>query len=160
MVSSCPEVECRSIDGDWEFILLACDGIWDVLSNQVGKMLVGLVLVLHEVKKYQKDAGDYTICPIFLCCNAGSGGLCDQTNREGTRARGYMRRIDDKMSSTRLQYGRIGVWQHDCRSYLFATSWTIRKVRHAKNLVDMYPRPSYQGLILYQQSDLRHWLIF
>jgi protein phosphatase 2C family protein 2/3 len=24
----------KTINEDWEFILLACDGIWDVLSNE------------------------------------------------------------------------------------------------------------------------------
>lgn len=28
-----PDVEERTIDSDWEFIVLACDGIWDVMSN-------------------------------------------------------------------------------------------------------------------------------
>jgi len=34
IVSGCPDVVSRTISEDWEFILLACDGIWDVLSNQ------------------------------------------------------------------------------------------------------------------------------
>lgn len=29
-----PDVEVRTITPDWEFIVLACDGIWDVMSNQ------------------------------------------------------------------------------------------------------------------------------
>ena len=29
-----PDVETRKIDGDWEFLVLACDGIWDVMSNK------------------------------------------------------------------------------------------------------------------------------
>lgn len=28
-----PDVEVREITDDWEFLILACDGIWDVLSN-------------------------------------------------------------------------------------------------------------------------------
>lgn len=35
IVSACPEVEHRTVTKDWDFILLACDGIWDVLNNQV-----------------------------------------------------------------------------------------------------------------------------
>lgn len=34
IVSGFPEVQYRIVDKDWEFILLACDGIWDVLTNQ------------------------------------------------------------------------------------------------------------------------------
>lgn len=29
-----PDVITKTITNDWEFILLACDGIWDVLSNE------------------------------------------------------------------------------------------------------------------------------
>jgi len=34
MVIPYPDVEEREITKDWEFIVLACDGIWDVMSNQ------------------------------------------------------------------------------------------------------------------------------
>ena len=29
-----PDVIVKTITEDWEFILIACDGIWDVLSNE------------------------------------------------------------------------------------------------------------------------------
>lgn len=29
-----PDVEKREITEDWEFLVLACDGIWDVMSNE------------------------------------------------------------------------------------------------------------------------------
>ncbi len=29
-----PDVVVKNINENWEFILLACDGIWDVLSNE------------------------------------------------------------------------------------------------------------------------------
>ncbi|XP_058980488.1 probable protein phosphatase 2C T23F11.1 [Musca domestica] len=29
-----PDVETRTIDEGWEFLVLACDGIWDVMTNQ------------------------------------------------------------------------------------------------------------------------------
>ena len=35
MVIAVPDVEVREITEDWEFILLACDGIWDVVTNVV-----------------------------------------------------------------------------------------------------------------------------
>lgn len=31
--SAAPDVIEKTITEDWEFILIACDGIWDVLSN-------------------------------------------------------------------------------------------------------------------------------
>ncbi|KAH8379982.1 hypothetical protein KR009_008303 [Drosophila setifemur] len=33
IVTAYPDVETRKIMEDWEFIVLACDGIWDVMSN-------------------------------------------------------------------------------------------------------------------------------
>lgn len=34
-----PDVEVRTINRDWEFVVMACDGIWDVLSNEVRILL-------------------------------------------------------------------------------------------------------------------------
>ncbi|EDW58286.1 probable protein phosphatase 2C T23F11.1 isoform X1 [Drosophila virilis] len=34
IVTAYPDVETRQIMPDWEFIVLACDGIWDVMSNE------------------------------------------------------------------------------------------------------------------------------
>jgi len=34
IVTCQPDVEAATIGEDWDFLLLACDGIWDVLSNQ------------------------------------------------------------------------------------------------------------------------------
>ncbi|KAK5643526.1 hypothetical protein RI129_007371 [Pyrocoelia pectoralis] len=33
MVTAYPDVQVRTITPDWEFIVLACDGIWDVMTN-------------------------------------------------------------------------------------------------------------------------------
>jgi protein phosphatase 2C family protein 2/3 len=34
LLSAAPDVTIKTINEDWEFILIACDGIWDVLSNE------------------------------------------------------------------------------------------------------------------------------
>ncbi|XP_019877597.1 probable protein phosphatase 2C T23F11.1 isoform X2 [Aethina tumida] len=34
IVTAYPEVEERELTPEWEFIVLACDGIWDVMSNE------------------------------------------------------------------------------------------------------------------------------
>lgn len=31
---ACPDIVCRNVTMDYEFIVMACDGIWDVLSNE------------------------------------------------------------------------------------------------------------------------------
>lgn len=33
LFSAYPDVEIRTVTPEWEFIVLACDGIWDVMSN-------------------------------------------------------------------------------------------------------------------------------
>lgn len=35
IVTAYPDVVEREINEDWEFAVLACDGIWDVLRNEV-----------------------------------------------------------------------------------------------------------------------------
>lgn len=37
IISCCPDVQVRQVDNDWQFVVLACDGIWDVLTNQVSQ---------------------------------------------------------------------------------------------------------------------------
>lgn len=34
IVTAFPDVEVRDITTDWEFVVMACDGIWDVMSNE------------------------------------------------------------------------------------------------------------------------------
>ena len=34
IVSGCPDVVEKTITPEWDFMVLACDGIWDVLTNQ------------------------------------------------------------------------------------------------------------------------------
>ena len=32
-----PDVTVNDVTSDWEFIVLACDGIWDVMTSQVSR---------------------------------------------------------------------------------------------------------------------------
>lgn len=34
IVTCDPDIQAATVEADWDFLLLACDGIWDVLSNQ------------------------------------------------------------------------------------------------------------------------------
>lgn len=34
LFTAVPDVISKTITEEWEFILIACDGIWDVLSNE------------------------------------------------------------------------------------------------------------------------------
>lgn len=34
LYTACPEVEIHAVTAEHEFVLLACDGIWDVMTNQ------------------------------------------------------------------------------------------------------------------------------
>ncbi|GLG96107.1 hypothetical protein R5R35_007275 [Gryllus longicercus] len=34
IVTAYPDVEVRDVTPDWEFVVMACDGIWDVMSNE------------------------------------------------------------------------------------------------------------------------------
>jgi protein phosphatase 2C family protein 2/3 len=38
IISCSPDVQVRKVEPDWQFVVLACDGIWDVLTNQVGSL--------------------------------------------------------------------------------------------------------------------------
>lgn len=40
IVTAKPDVQEREIGEDWEFAVLACDGIWDVLTNEVSGYVV------------------------------------------------------------------------------------------------------------------------
>lgn len=30
-----PDVQIKDVTPDWEFVVMACDGIWDVMTNEV-----------------------------------------------------------------------------------------------------------------------------
>ncbi|XP_030380210.1 probable protein phosphatase 2C T23F11.1 [Scaptodrosophila lebanonensis] len=53
IVTAYPDVETRKILEDWEFILLACDGIWDVMSNaevlQFCRSRIGMGMYPEEI---------------------------------------------------------------------------------------------------------------
>lgn len=34
IVTAFPDIEVRKINEDWEFLVIACDGIWDVMANE------------------------------------------------------------------------------------------------------------------------------
>ena len=43
-----PDVEVRDINPDWEFLVIACDGIWDVMTNEVSWVCQYLSTLLQE----------------------------------------------------------------------------------------------------------------
>ncbi|XP_047998538.1 probable protein phosphatase 2C T23F11.1 [Leguminivora glycinivorella] len=78
IVTAYPDVQVRQLNDDWEFIVIACDGIWEVLSNEdIGN--TGAFAVLHLC--------EFGMCSIFavvcqtctcLAPNCATGGLgCD-----------------------------------------------------------------------------------
>ncbi|CAF4370502.1 unnamed protein product, partial [Adineta steineri] len=54
VVTAAPDVVTKTITEDWEFILLACDGIWDVLSNE-------------EVLKFVRTRVAQQMTPEMIC---------------------------------------------------------------------------------------------
>lgn len=53
-LAACPDVTVKEINPDWEFIVMACDGIWDVLTSEVSRSLT-----LQMVPQFQ------TGCELF-----------------------------------------------------------------------------------------------
>lgn len=53
IVTAYPDVEMREITEDWDFLVLACDGIWDVLSNeeviQFCRKRIGMGMMPEEI---------------------------------------------------------------------------------------------------------------
>lgn len=50
-VSAEPEIECISLDGEEDFIVLACDGLWDVLSEDQ--------VAINVYKKIKECPGEF-----------------------------------------------------------------------------------------------------
>lgn len=74
VVTAAPDVITKTITGDWEFILIACDGIWDVLTNEEALSFVRT--------RVAKQIPPETICEELmtrcLAPNCQMGGLgCD-----------------------------------------------------------------------------------
>lgn len=47
-LTAAPEVKCHLITAEDEFLLLACDGLWDVASSQAAVTFVGAKLRSHN----------------------------------------------------------------------------------------------------------------
>ena len=75
MITAFPEVKVETITQDSDFMILACDGIWDMLSNQQ------CVDIVYEGLRAQKELSDIVEGILDRCLAsdvASSGGLgCD-----------------------------------------------------------------------------------
>lgn len=74
IISACPDVVTREISCDWQFVVLACDGIWDVLSNQE----VADFVVARLAKGLQPEVICEELMTRCLANDCSMGGLgCD-----------------------------------------------------------------------------------
>lgn len=73
IVTALPEVKTFDIDEDWEFMVLACDGIWDVLTNQA---VLNFVTEMIGEGKYPEEICEelLTYCLAPVCQMGGLGG--------------------------------------------------------------------------------------
>jgi len=61
-----PEVQQFSITEDWEFVVLACDGIWDVMSNE--EVIEFVRIRLGQIKLADEESHqNFTIHPEEIC---------------------------------------------------------------------------------------------
>lgn len=73
IVTAFPEVEKFNITEDWEFVVLACDGIWDVMTNQEVVNFVRTRLAQSEVRANGTESfmDPEEICEeLVTCCLA------------------------------------------------------------------------------------------
>jgi hypothetical protein len=63
-----PDIEVRNVTPDWEFVVIACDGIWDVLTNEVS---FWQYLSFQSVPSF-KGATCYYHYPIHIISNETS----------------------------------------------------------------------------------------
>ncbi|KAJ7600523.1 phosphatase 2C-like domain-containing protein [Mycena floridula] len=74
VVTSDPDVVCHEIGESDEFLVLACDGIWDCLSSQ---QVVDIVRLLVAEGKTLNEVSE-TICELCVAPDTSGGGLgCD-----------------------------------------------------------------------------------
>lgn len=73
IVTALPEVTVHDLNEDWEFMVLACDGIWDVLTNQA---VINFVTEMIAEGKYPEticeELLNYSLAPV--CQMGGLGG--------------------------------------------------------------------------------------
>lgn len=100
IVTAMPDVEVRDITDDHEFIVIACDGIWDVLTNEE-------VLEFVRNRIAQKISPEIVIIsPFFFLSIFSSNIISTRVFHLNKTTKKDLRRINDSMSRTRLSYGR------------------------------------------------------
>ncbi|CAO1385759.1 unnamed protein product [Diamesa hyperborea] len=73
IVTALPEVTVHDISDEWDFLVLACDGIWDVLTNQA---VINFVTEMIGEGKYPEDICEelLSFCLAPICQMGGLGG--------------------------------------------------------------------------------------
>ena len=108
MVIAVPEVRHLRLEEGDEFLILACDGIWDVLSNQEVHLPLeystgseGFLTSCptpHWLPSFQQgipqrgllfQQDESRLCKVVLCCTGG--GVCAQAPGAAHDAAGHLR---------------------------------------------------------------------
>ncbi|KAG5680583.1 hypothetical protein PVAND_010080 [Polypedilum vanderplanki] len=73
IVTALPEVTVHDLSEEWDFIVLGCDGIWDVLTNQA---VINFVIESIAEGKYPENICEelLTYCLAPVCQMGGLGG--------------------------------------------------------------------------------------
>ena len=91
-----PDIVVETIDESWEWVLLACDGIWDVLSNQ-------------EVSQGFGSRGYFRISDLLILFPVAGREFRQPKGGRGQGARDHLRGADDPLPRHRLHHGRAGL---------------------------------------------------
>ncbi|KAL1459993.1 hypothetical protein WDU94_011934 [Cyamophila willieti] len=76
-VTALPDVTEQTLTPDWEFLVLACDGIWDVMSNQeVASFVRDRITRRMEPEEICEELMDHCIAQELQHCRHGGVG-CD-----------------------------------------------------------------------------------